>query len=488
MGGRKRGKVVKELVFDNGTVAVRDGAVETITAWPNLFPCTVGEEQSRCRVFGYSNLPMELLQALFPVADDEPLRRLVGRIDIETVGDIEGGLQEEMTVSHTVLRLVDAGKILETPGHEVAQEHDVVAGVHLRVGLVAVPQFPDRRRSLLCHIPPRRIGLLRGKEPGKGGVAVLRERAQEPARADDTCRDVPFAFDEDIRDEVLDNLLTQTVGDDIKMQGKDIRRGGVVAIEHTVGIEGMTRTWRGAALADEEPAVEGFGQVADILLPHRTVGLVATDLRHLVEHPADSDAVSGGDEFAVSEARRVLRADHGELLGRYAPVTVTVTGDDTILQKPIENMEHKLFDRRIMLTDRNTVTELPEEHVAPHREGGGPTHVVVGEIVPECRCDVTDRSVGTLSLVDVLHPLGIEAVVVEEEALTETACRAVAEPRLPLVTLWAVDGHAFIVALDSPPRVLQHAVERRVGSLDMSDRLHRIADSISCEISLRRIL
>ena len=42
----------------------------------------------------------------------------------------------------------DAGQVFVEPDHEVADQHHVVAGVHRRVGRVAVPQLPDRGRAL----------------------------------------------------------------------------------------------------------------------------------------------------------------------------------------------------------------------------------------------------------------------------------------------------------------------------------------------------
>ena len=42
----------------------------------------------------------------------------------------------------------DAREIFVEPDYEIANKHDVIAGVHGRVGSIAIPKFPDSGRAL----------------------------------------------------------------------------------------------------------------------------------------------------------------------------------------------------------------------------------------------------------------------------------------------------------------------------------------------------
>ena len=78
-----------------------------------------------------------MLQGLFPMALNGAVGRIVADMSPWTVLDGEVGLEHDMLVGCTVL--TDATKVLVTPCDEVAQQHDVIATIHLGTGLVAIP-------------------------------------------------------------------------------------------------------------------------------------------------------------------------------------------------------------------------------------------------------------------------------------------------------------------------------------------------------------
>ena len=51
-----------------------------------------------------------------------------------------------------------AAEVFVVPDDEVAEEHDVVAGVHGGVSCVAVPQLPDGCGIFFHHIAPAGVG------------------------------------------------------------------------------------------------------------------------------------------------------------------------------------------------------------------------------------------------------------------------------------------------------------------------------------------
>ena len=97
------------------------------------------------------------------------------------------------------------------------------------------------------------------------------------------------------------------------------------------------------------------------------------------------------------------------------------------------------------------------EHRERHGQGCRPGQVVA-VVVPEGGSHVGYAAVLTLGFGNVACPFGIEVVVVEEESLAETPPCAVAKPRLTLITLRAVDGHALVVGEDAPAGILVHLI------------------------------
>ena len=114
---------------------------------------TLGDAHFGSSIGRDGKLPVQHIAVSTPAALYETIGRAVGGIDMsETLWD--AGLQAYVTVAAAVAGLTDARQILVVPDDEVAQEHDMVAGVHAWVGGVAVPQFPDGGGAVVGHESP----------------------------------------------------------------------------------------------------------------------------------------------------------------------------------------------------------------------------------------------------------------------------------------------------------------------------------------------
>ena len=119
-----------------------------------------GKPDFRLGVGGDEDFPDHLVATAAPVALNTAGNGLVGAAHgVETVD--EGGLDQDFAVSG--LQGADAAEVFILPEDEVAEEHDVVAGVHRRVGGVAVPQLPDSGGAVAYHIAPARVSVVGGE-------------------------------------------------------------------------------------------------------------------------------------------------------------------------------------------------------------------------------------------------------------------------------------------------------------------------------------
>ena len=74
-------------------------------------------------------------------------------------------------------RGLDATHVLHAPGDEVAEQHDVVARIHARIGSVTIPKLPDGGGSVQGHVTPAGIALHGGEHPGKVLTAHIGQAA-----------------------------------------------------------------------------------------------------------------------------------------------------------------------------------------------------------------------------------------------------------------------------------------------------------------------
>ena len=264
---RERGILVQELVLQNGRVGRRDVAGEVVLARTDFLGGTIREADDRGGVAGNLHVPLDMLQGLFPVADNRAIGRQVADVGKRAVLDAEVGLEDkaligngrtaahssaggespsfsvkaECGVARRGIGEVDAAQILVAPGNQVAQQHDVVAAVHLRTGLVAVPELPNGRRTILGHIAPGGIAVLGGNHIGDVAETVVREAAQQPGDANDSAGHVGIVLDDDVLNDILRHLLAVLLGNDAERQCQQVGGGGVVAVEDGVGVQRMPR-------------------------------------------------------------------------------------------------------------------------------------------------------------------------------------------------------------------------------------------------------
>ena len=481
----------------------RDVDTEMIRARADSLRLAIRQTDVSSRVAGNGDVPLQVLQGLAPVALDGAIGRVVADVRPFAVLYLEGGLQHDVLIARrktcgngggnggrlTIATvpagfpagLPDAAKVLISPREQIAQQHHMIATIHLGRGLVAVPQLPDGRGSVFRHIAPRRVGLGGCQTIGYISEPVVRQSSHQPRNANDTTRDVVLVLDADVLYDLTDNVLLAILRHNAKGHGQYVCRNGVVAIEHAVRIEHMTRTGRGASLDGQELLVERLRH----LLADRTpiVSLTAPLLHQL----QGADDVGRRDERHVRLAGRVLRMDEFQLFRGYAPVGIFATTDDAITTVLLDDVLHPLLDIWIAVLDGLTIAILSIEHIARERQCCRPRHIV-GIVVPEGGCHIRNATIRALCLTNIAHPLGIEAFVVKEERLAQRPHRAVAQPRLPFVTLWTVDRHSLIIVKYAPPGILHDLVQCGVRAFKVSCGTHFVSHHFGHKIVLRGIL
>ena len=159
----------------------------------------------RRRISRYLHVPVEASVLLLPTTYNLAVDGVVTGIDIVNLVDREVGCHLDM--SEAQIADADAGNVFIKPRQQVAQQHDVVAAVHLRRRRITIPEFPDGGGTVFGHIAPRGILLIRSQEPRQITTFHLREAMQEPARTNDTRGDGAKI----LVDEGLDNLLLDLV-------------------------------------------------------------------------------------------------------------------------------------------------------------------------------------------------------------------------------------------------------------------------------------
>ena len=124
-----------------------------------------------------------MLQGLFPVADNRAVGTVVADVGKRAILDAEVGLEYEpligsgKTAAHSTaaVHVSDAAEVLVAPCDQVAQQHHVVATVHLGRSLVAIPQFPNGGGAVLSHVAPRGIAVLGGYHIGNVAEPIVAE-------------------------------------------------------------------------------------------------------------------------------------------------------------------------------------------------------------------------------------------------------------------------------------------------------------------------
>ncbi len=147
-----------------------------------------------------------------------------------------------------------------------------------------------------------------------------------------------------------------------------------------------------------------------------------------------------------------------QFLWWYAPVAVFILGDDAVLIRIFcQDMVDPFPDGWIRIDDRLLVAKLMIEHITGERQGCRPGNII-GIIIPEGRSHIRNIAIRTLGIADIVHPLAVESLIVENETFTQRTHRTVAQPRLALVALRTVYRHTLVIAVDAPPCILQHLI------------------------------
>ena len=114
-----------------------------------------GEPHLGGSVGGDKDVPCEAVSFPLPIALDEAADGAVRAVYM--VEPFDGiGLQQNLTIAGS--QGAYSTEVFVVPDDEVAEKHDVVAGVHGGVGSVAVPEFPDGGGSVAHHVAPTGVG------------------------------------------------------------------------------------------------------------------------------------------------------------------------------------------------------------------------------------------------------------------------------------------------------------------------------------------
>ena len=95
-----------------------------------------GEVNLCADTFRYEYIPLEDSFLYFPGTGNPALDRIIRTIHIFQPLD---RIRTKFDFRETGLQRTDSGEVFIFPDKQVSKEHDVVAGVHRRIGGVAVP-------------------------------------------------------------------------------------------------------------------------------------------------------------------------------------------------------------------------------------------------------------------------------------------------------------------------------------------------------------
>ena len=197
---REVGLFIQKLVANNLLATLRQFALKVVNARAYLLE-TARQMNVRCRVGWYLHMPVEASVLFLPTTHNLAVDAVIAGINI--VNLINGEVGCHLDVTEAQIADADASDVLIEPRQQVAQQHHVVAAVHLRRRRITIPEFPDGGSAMFSHIAPRGILLVRSQEPRQISTFHQAEAVQEPARANDTRSDGA----EVLVDKGLDNLF-----------------------------------------------------------------------------------------------------------------------------------------------------------------------------------------------------------------------------------------------------------------------------------------
>ena len=411
-------------------------------------------------------VPFEYVTAAAPFARDGAVDRIVRCLDmVEALG--EDGRHVDFLEAVAAVGTLDSRQILVVPYNQVAQQHDVVAGVHGRIGRVAVPQLPYRRGAVGDHVSPARVVLVRCYAQGQIPAPALRQPAHEVLYAQHSRTHMAAELDFGLVYDVVEYLLFVSFGHQPQPQREQVARDRIVAVAGSLAVEELFVVCLFDTGCELQVAIDILRLAAD-----------AGETRHLLQYVVED---GGAEDRTRGLSRRVLRMDQGLRLGGHAPVAVGVVDDDAVAQRMLACEVDPLLHGIVVAPYGAVVAVVTVEHVGTVEEGRRPSHFVVVD-GPITRRYGRDGTFGAARILYVLKPLVVEQRVVEDVCLTAGARCAVAEPSHSLVSLRAVGGHAAVVAANAPEGVAVNAVEQRYRTLEPSRGAHAVVEYISCHV------
>ena len=237
----------------------------------------------------------------------------------------------------------------------------MVTAIHLRGCRIAIPQFPDGRRTMLSHITPRRIFLIGSKHPCDIRTSHSGKGMHQPS-----CTDNPGSDGTLINDSLHDVFLHLLFHIGVIYHSEIIRqqicRDGVVTIVGTVWIQDMSRYGRRSFLDSQELSVKRLLRCFCLLVKPMSIPIHLLHTGISCHHLTDSIIISGGYQSHIRLACWILTMNQFLFLGRHTPVAILSTMDQSILLILVLQMLQPAFHIRVVFPQRHIVAIVTIKH------------------------------------------------------------------------------------------------------------------------------
>ena len=361
----------------------------------------------------------------------------------------------------------DACRMFEEPADHRAV-CIVVERVHAHVAetsffRVTIPTLPNRRRTLIDGIEPRRELPLKKKRVRKFGFADLGQHLANKRRSEESSRK-PVAVGMDGVDKGAGNLLAVA-----KSELQCEERRSLHPVEEVAKRPVLPEPCRKYPLLRLPRKV----RIVHPLRKRKRGGKFGHLQRIAVEVAGVQEVLVGKMFFCVAAVRPALRLIDGKLFERKPvaekPVAalryVAVLGDAS----------HVALHDIPILTNHIRIAQLTPKRPRDDYRRVAPSRYRT--VVAECtnRHYIRDDAVGVLRVADVLHPLRKESANVRKIATRLCEHLRIARPTETFRALWAVGRDGEIIGKHRPVGVLDEAVYALVARFDLA-ALHFLGD------------
>ncbi|MPN09639.1 hypothetical protein SDC9_156930 [bioreactor metagenome] len=209
-----------------------------------------------CGISRNLHIPFQVSGCFAPFAYYFSVGCDVGCIDLAKLLNLKIRTKHDVFECYLLLVGTDARQVFVAPHHQVAQQHDVVAAVHLRIGCVAIPQFPNGSSTVLNHVTPTRIFLVGSQQISNIGTSHFAELAHEPLHTNYAGADLPVVSGNDGRHYILCHFFYILMRNQLECQRQKIGRYRIVSVVNAVRIQRMSRYLRSSLLYRKEMLVE----------------------------------------------------------------------------------------------------------------------------------------------------------------------------------------------------------------------------------------